>query len=126
MFFCQAGDGIRGADVTGVQTCALPILPGQQATSGTAPAAGTGFRYRPAARPLCTQPHTGLAAVDDPGAGGNGGTGRFAQLFAPGYSAFRKMDKVDLLIERLISRERQVMENILKDHPEPFTLPGDL
>ncbi|TVT33152.1 FFLEELY motif protein [Marinobacter vinifirmus] len=43
-----------------------------------------------------------------------------------GYSAFRRMDKVDLLIERLISRERQVMENILKGHPEPFTLPGDL
>src|SRR6266498_2542632 len=25
-FFSQAEDGIRGADVTGVQTCALPIL----------------------------------------------------------------------------------------------------
>ena len=24
--FCQAGDGKRGNDVTGVQTCALPIL----------------------------------------------------------------------------------------------------
>src|SRR5436305_9082131 len=27
-FFFQAEDGIRDADVTGVQTCALPILPG--------------------------------------------------------------------------------------------------
>src|SRR5690554_200441 len=27
VFFFQAEDGIRGADVTGVQTCALPILP---------------------------------------------------------------------------------------------------
>src|SRR5690554_7046633 len=26
-FFFQAEDGIRDADVTGVQTCALPILP---------------------------------------------------------------------------------------------------
>ena len=26
IFFCQAGDGIRDYDVTGVQTCALPIL----------------------------------------------------------------------------------------------------
>src|SRR5207245_8381625 len=26
MFFCQAQDGIRDATVTGVQTCALPIL----------------------------------------------------------------------------------------------------
>src|SRR5206468_4583194 len=25
-FLCQAGDGIRGLIVTGVQTCALPIL----------------------------------------------------------------------------------------------------
>src|SRR5437667_2938799 len=25
VFFCQAEDGIRGRDVTGVQTCALPI-----------------------------------------------------------------------------------------------------
>src|SRR6266498_5561422 len=27
LFFFQAEDGIRDADVTGVQTCALPILP---------------------------------------------------------------------------------------------------
>src|SRR5690606_40275366 len=26
LFFCQAEDGIRGFHVTGVQTCALPIL----------------------------------------------------------------------------------------------------
>src|SRR3712207_7292530 len=28
IFFFQAEDGIRGIGVTGVQTCALPILPG--------------------------------------------------------------------------------------------------
>src|SRR5437762_5716715 len=28
-FFFQAEDGIRDTSVTGVQTCALPILPGQ-------------------------------------------------------------------------------------------------
>src|SRR5690554_7444305 len=28
LFFCQAEVGIRDADVTGVQTCALPILDG--------------------------------------------------------------------------------------------------
>src|SRR6266498_4392524 len=28
-FFFQAEDGIRDADVTGVQTCALPIFPGR-------------------------------------------------------------------------------------------------
>lgn len=43
-----------------------------------------------------------------------------------GYSAFRKMDKVDLLIDRLVVREQQVMDNILNGHPEPFMLPGDL
>lgn len=43
-----------------------------------------------------------------------------------GYSSFRNMDKVDLLIERLIGREQQVMRNILANHPEPFSLPGEL
>lgn len=43
-----------------------------------------------------------------------------------GYSAFRKMDDVDVLIERLIGREKRVMENILAGHPEPFSVPGDL
>src|SRR6267143_2962147 len=31
-FFFQAEDGIRDGTVTGVQTCALPILPGEVAT----------------------------------------------------------------------------------------------
>jgi hypothetical protein len=43
-----------------------------------------------------------------------------------GYSAFRKMDDVELLIDRLVSREQQVMRNILNHHPDPFSLPGDL
>lgn len=43
-----------------------------------------------------------------------------------GYSAFRKMDNVDRLIERLVWRERRVMEQILAGHPAPFELPGDL
>src|SRR5690606_41139831 len=33
IFFFQAEDGIRDFHVTGVQTCALPISPGEQATS---------------------------------------------------------------------------------------------
>src|SRR5699024_12486061 len=32
-FFFQAGDGIRARNVTGVQTCALPILREQQSGS---------------------------------------------------------------------------------------------
>ncbi len=43
-----------------------------------------------------------------------------------GYSAFRKMDNVDSLIERLVRRERTVMEQILAGHPAPFELPGNL
>lgn len=43
-----------------------------------------------------------------------------------GYSAFRKMDDVELLIDRLVKRERKVMDNILNGHPEPFNLPDDL
>lgn len=43
-----------------------------------------------------------------------------------GYSAFRKMEDVNLLINRLVTREQQVMRNILSGHPEPFSLPGDL
>ena len=33
-FFFQAEDGIRGYDVTGVQTCALPILPLEENSYG--------------------------------------------------------------------------------------------
>ena len=43
-----------------------------------------------------------------------------------GYSAFRKMDNVDLLIDRLVTREKRVMKNILDGHPKPFELPSDL
>jgi hypothetical protein len=43
-----------------------------------------------------------------------------------GYSAFRKMDDVNLLIDRLVIRENQVMRNILSGRPEPFSLPDDL
>ncbi|MGO1460723.1 MAG: FFLEELY motif protein [Marinobacter sp.] len=43
-----------------------------------------------------------------------------------GYSAFRRMDNVDLLINRLVTREQRVMDNILNGHPKPFALPDDL
>src|SRR5438067_12831859 len=35
-FFFQAEDGIRDRNVTGVQTCALPICPSARSTSATA------------------------------------------------------------------------------------------
>src|SRR5215813_9434117 len=41
IFFFQAEDGIRGADVTGVQTCALPILAGGAAAVSVALIAGS-------------------------------------------------------------------------------------
>lgn len=43
-----------------------------------------------------------------------------------GYSAFRSMESVDELIERLVAREKQVLENILTYHPEPFRVPDCL
>ncbi|MDX1553814.1 MAG: hypothetical protein R3198_14400, partial [Marinobacter sp.] len=43
-----------------------------------------------------------------------------------GYSAFRKMDDVEQLIDRLVTREKKVLDNILKGHPEPFDLSRDL
>lgn len=43
-----------------------------------------------------------------------------------GYTAFRHMDDVDLLISRLVKRETQVMNNILDHHPDPFQLPDEL
>src|SRR3989442_5559197 len=41
-FFFQAEDGIRDADVTGVQTCALPISPGMRAIPGVVAVEGLG------------------------------------------------------------------------------------
>src|SRR5947209_16957558 len=50
-FFFQAEDGIRDIGVTGVQTCALPIL--RIATSSTMPASGFGaLRAAPFGRPV--------------------------------------------------------------------------
>src|SRR3970282_2777433 len=43
LFFFQAEDGIRDRDVTGVQTCALPISP-------SPPRSASGHRPRPARR----------------------------------------------------------------------------
>src|SRR5436305_11349657 len=58
-FFFQAEDGIRDADVTGVQTCALPISSrsagagrsGTAATATTCAASGAASRGWPAASP---------------------------------------------------------------------------
>src|SRR6516165_10316119 len=44
VFFFQAEDGIRGLTVTGVQTCALPISPGQDPGASTS---GRARRGRP-------------------------------------------------------------------------------
>src|SRR5215813_15303769 len=50
-FFFQAEDGIRDADVTGVQTCALPIWGRDQPGGNRAPPA-PGPAPQPARRPL--------------------------------------------------------------------------
>src|SRR5690348_18215446 len=56
-FFFQAEDGIRDGRVTGVQTCALPILPEAVSRSGRCAPGGrsSGFqrRARPEAEAAC-------------------------------------------------------------------------
>lgn len=43
-----------------------------------------------------------------------------------GYTAFRHMDDVESLIERLVVRESRVLDNILNDRPDPFRVPDAL
>jgi len=43
-----------------------------------------------------------------------------------GYTAFRHMDNVELLIDRLVVRERRILEKILNREPDPFRMPEDL
>src|SRR5436305_5295917 len=50
LFFFQAEDGIRAADVTGVQTCALPIYPVERAAVGRVRRRTSPDRARPARR----------------------------------------------------------------------------
>src|SRR2546430_8794215 len=45
LFFFQAEDGIRDLTVTGVQTCALPILSTEPTTRHIIPAPGTSFEF---------------------------------------------------------------------------------
>jgi hypothetical protein len=43
-----------------------------------------------------------------------------------GYTAFRQMDNVERLIDRLVARESRVLDNILNHSPRPFHLPDEL
>jgi len=43
-----------------------------------------------------------------------------------GYSAFRCMDDVGKLIDRLVLREQHIMDNILAGQSQPFELPASL
>src|SRR5690554_7628819 len=66
-FFFQAEDGIRDADVTGVQTCALPILTAGGGTTRTArsTASGSARRLGHVGRPS-TSPGRGLTGNSSP------------------------------------------------------------
>src|SRR5207344_3131690 len=68
-FFFQAEDGIRDADVTGVQTCALPISPGGRADRAGAPQ----FRPRHRGEDRDQRGDGGLPAGVPAGGGGGGG-----------------------------------------------------
>ncbi len=43
-----------------------------------------------------------------------------------GYTAFRHMDNVESLIDRLVARETRVLDNVLNHHPEPFRVPDTM
>lgn len=43
-----------------------------------------------------------------------------------GYTAFRHMGNVELLISRLVARETRVLDNILSRRPDPFQVPDTL
>lgn len=43
-----------------------------------------------------------------------------------GYTAFRAMDDVPTLIERLLTREKEVLARISGGHQDPFRIPDDL
>src|SRR3712207_1958909 len=63
-FFFQAEDGIRDIGVTGVQTCALPILPALERASGRQAGVGFGVAYYPG----FLRESTAIADYYDPGA----------------------------------------------------------
>src|SRR5690554_7358570 len=70
LFFFQAEDGIRGADVTGVQTCALPIsarLPNLLLNGTTGIAVGMATDIPP--HNLREVAAACVRLLDDPGAG---------------------------------------------------------
>src|SRR5436305_9158553 len=67
-FFFQAEDGIRDADVTGVQTCALPISPEvAMAAFGAAPGHVVPFTPDPRHARLRGEPVALLSSVGAPG-----------------------------------------------------------
>src|SRR5260370_27429750 len=86
-FFFQAEDGIRDSSVTGVQTCALPILPRhrrctRRGPSGAAPPGGAELR-RAAARDHRRRDHRR--------GGGPGARGR-AMTWGP-WQALRRLSR---------------------------------
>ncbi len=42
-----------------------------------------------------------------------------------GYQAFRRMANVEMLIDRLMTREQQVLNQIIAGHPDPFQVPHE-
>src|SRR5256886_1998924 len=78
-FFFQAEDGIRDLTVTGVQTCALPILPVTESRHG---GAAGGVRAVPGRRRRCGGERSGPAAAR--GRAGNGAPVRALRAGAGG------------------------------------------
>src|SRR5437773_5153832 len=90
-FFFQAEDGIRDRDVTGVQTCALPILPMYMLATRPQNSAGfSGMKSGPGLNPHRTSAASRTAVVPEPGMPRvSSGTSAppVSELFAPSGAA---------------------------------------
>src|SRR5437764_11758990 len=64
IFFFQAEDGIRDTSVTGVQTCALPILGAAYAKAGTADKAAQAYEKALQANPKLLEAVLALAQLN--------------------------------------------------------------
>src|SRR5215813_8375473 len=93
-FFFQAEDGIRDADVTGVQTCALPIsliLDGFEVLDGE-PGVGTHSAYPSPVKDRDVSPH-----MLDPTVGRDGEQNRGVLAHTTGHRCERSLRVGDML-----------------------------
>lgn len=60
------------------------------------------------------------------GAAGMAGVGQLHHFLTRGFAVFREMKGVDNLLNRVVSRETWILEQILAGHPLPEAVPADI